>query len=59
MNLPKLLFLVAACAGTVGVFVLSGCDSCSQNQAATAAPAVTCGPGTVARGNQCVGTVGQ
>ena len=59
MNLPKLLFLIAACAGTVGVFFLSGCDSCSQTPTDASAPAVTCGPGTVARGNQCVGTVTQ
>jgi hypothetical protein len=55
----KSLALIAAIACTVGAAALSGCSSCSPsaNKNTPAAPAVTCGPGTVAQGSQCVGAV--
>ncbi len=54
----KSLALIAAIACTVGAAALSGCSSCSQEEAKKKVDnTVTCGPGTVAQGSQCVGAV--
>ncbi len=54
----KTLSLIVAVASTLGALALSGCSSCSQQDVAKKAPPpVTCGPGTVASGSQCIGTV--
>ena len=62
MNLPKSrLVVIAAFASTLGVIALSGCDSCKNEdeEKSKIPPVVTCGPGTIAQGNQCVGTIPQ
>lgn len=60
MNLPKTLAVIVAFASTIGVVALSGCDSCKdEDEEEKTTPVVTCGPGTIAQGNQCVGTVPQ
>ncbi len=58
MNSTKTLTLIAALASTLGALFLTGCDSCS-NKVKAAPPPVTCGPGTVAQGGQCIGTTQQ
>jgi|CXWL01.1.fsa_nt_gi hypothetical protein len=55
MNSTKVLPMIAALLSSFGVFLLTGCDSCS-NKVEPPPPPVTCGPGTVAQGGQCVGT---
>lgn len=55
MNSMKTLSLIAALATSFGALFLTGCDSCSD-KVETPPPPVTCGPGTVAQGGQCVGT---
>lgn len=53
----KSLSLVAAAVVSFGALALAGCSSCSpQEEAKKAETPVTCGPGTVASGSQCVGT---
>lgn len=53
------LSLIAVAAVSFGALALSGCSSCSPQEETTkkAPPPVTCGPGTVAQGSQCVGAV--
>lgn len=55
----KSLSLIVVVAASIGTLALSGCSGCSQQDTQTqqAPPPVTCGPGTVAQGNQCVGQV--
>lgn len=55
----KSLSLIVLAAASFGALALSGCSGCSQQQEkkAEAPPPVTCGPGTVAQGTQCVGKV--
>lgn len=56
----KSLSLIVLAAMSFGAMALSGCSGCMQGQEDTKAkapPPVTCGPGTVAQGNQCVGQV--
>lgn len=58
----KSLALVVAAASALGALALSGCTACSPQQdemTKKTPPPVTCGPGTVAQGNQCVGAVGR
>lgn len=58
--MKKNLVAVVAFASTLGVIALSGCDSCkNEDEEKDKTTPVTCGPGTVAQGNQCVGTVPQ
>lgn len=54
----KSLALLAVAVVSLGAAALSGCSSCSQEEAKKKAPPpVTCGRGTVAQGSQCVGEV--
>lgn len=55
----KSLSLIVLAAASFGALALSGCSGCSQQEQkkAEAPPPVTCGPGTVAQGTQCVGKV--
>ena len=55
----KSLSLIVLAAVSFGALALSGCSGCmpAAEEAKKAAPPVTCGPGTVAQGNQCVGQV--
>lgn len=55
----KSLSLIVLAAVSFGAMALSGCSGCSQEDTAKAKapPPVTCGQGTVAQGNQCVGKV--
>lgn len=53
----KSLSLIVLVAVSVGTMALAGCSGCSEEKVKEAAPVVTCGPGTVAQGNQCVGRV--
>jgi hypothetical protein len=56
----KSLSLIAVAVISLGALALSGCSSCSPQPTTTqqaAPPPLTCGPGTVAQGNQCVGAV--
>ena len=55
----KSLSLIALAVVSFGALTLSGCSGCSQTQSQTQSspPPVTCGAGTVAQGNQCVGQV--
>lgn len=55
----KTFSLIVLAAVSFGAMALSGCSGCTaqeKEQAAAPAP-VTCGPGTVAQGTQCVGRV--
>lgn len=55
------LSLIVVAAISFGALALSGCSSCMPPAEDTtktkAPPPVTCGPGTVAQGTQCVGAV--
>jgi len=55
------LSLIVIVAVSFGTLALSGCSSCmppaEEKTVKEEPPAVTCGPGTVARGTQCVGAV--
>lgn len=56
----KSLSLIVLAAVSIGAMALSGCSGCMPNQEEAKKklpPPVTCGPGTVAQGNQCVGQV--
>jgi hypothetical protein len=57
----KSLSLIVLAAVSIGAMALSGCSGCMPQDADAAKkklpPPVTCGPGTVAQGNQCVGQV--
>jgi hypothetical protein len=55
----KSLSLIVLAVVSFGALALSGCSGCSQQEEkkASAPPPVTCGRGTVAQGNQCVGQV--
>lgn len=56
----KSLSLIVFAAISFGALALSGCSGCSQDTETAkknVPPPVTCGPGTVAQGNQCVGRV--
>ncbi|MBI2387080.1 MAG: hypothetical protein HYV14_13900 [Elusimicrobia bacterium] len=55
----KSLSLIVLAVVSFGAMALSGCSGCMPAEEAkqTAAPPVTCGPGTVAQGTQCVGKV--
>ena len=55
----KSLSLIAVVAISFATLALSGCSGCmpQEETAKKAPPPVTCGPGTVAQGNQCVGQV--
>lgn len=56
----KSLSLIVLAAVSFGALALSGCSGCSQDTESAKSklpPPVTCGPGTVAQGNQCVGQV--
>jgi len=54
----KSLSLLALAVVSFGALALSGCSSCAPEETAKKAPPpVTCGRGTVAQGNQCVGEV--
>jgi hypothetical protein len=54
----KNLALITAVTAILGALALPACDSCPPPDTAgkKAPPPVTCGQGTVARGNTCVGT---
>lgn len=53
------LSLIVVAAVSFGALALSGCSSCMPPAETTkkAPTPVTCGPGTVAQGTQCVGAV--
>ena len=55
----KTLSLIVLAGVTFGALALSGCSGCSQQDmttdTGTAAPQITCGPGTRQVGSQCVG----
>ncbi len=55
----KSLSLIVLTVVSFGALALSGCSGCSGEETAKAKapPPVTCGRGTVAQGNQCVGQV--
>jgi len=56
----KSLSLIVLAAVSIGAMALSGCTGCSpstEEAKKKLPPPVTCGPGTVAQGNQCVGQV--
>lgn len=57
----KSLSLIVVAAVSFGALALSGCSSCAPQDTTTKKaappPPVTCGPGTVAQGTQCVGLV--
>ena len=55
----KSLSLIVLAVASFGALALSGCSGCSpqEEKKAAAPPPVTCGRGTVAQGNQCVGQV--
>lgn len=54
----KSLSLIVIAAVSFGALALSGCSGCSEEEKkAEVAPPVTCGPGTVAQGTQCVGQI--
>ena len=55
----KSLSLIVLVVMSFGTLALSGCSGCSgdNTNAKKTPPPVTCGPGTVAQGNQCVGRV--
>lgn len=54
MNSLPLILVTSVLFGALG---LSGCSSCSQQNSTPPPLPVTCGPGTVAQGTQCVGEV--
>ena len=53
----KSLSLIALVVVSFGALTLSGCSGCmpAEETAKKSPPPVTCGYGTVAQGNQCVG----
>lgn len=55
----KSLSLIVLAAVSFGAMALSGCSGCmpAEEKKAEAPAPVTCGPGTVAQGTQCVGRV--
>lgn len=55
----KSLSLIVLAAVSFGALALSGCSGCMPppEEKAETPPPVTCGPGTVAQGTQCVGQV--
>lgn len=55
----KSLSLIGLAVVSLGAVALAGCSSCGSQEEAKkkAPPPVTCGPGTVAQGSQCVGQV--
>lgn len=57
----KSLSLIVLVVVSFGALALSGCSGCSGQDTSAAKskapPPVTCGRGTVAQGNQCVGQV--
>lgn len=56
----KSLSLIVLAAVSFGAMALSGCSGCmpaAEEAKKNVPPPVTCGPGTVAQGNQCVGQV--
>ena len=55
----KSLSLAALVVGAFGALALSGCSSCMPPATDTKKPAkepvITCGPGTIPQGTQCIG----